>query len=144
MNRSRGFSLLELLLVLALLGILLGVSLPPTARWRDAMAVRAAREDLAAGISWTRLVASTRGGAVLVLDPATARFWTTTTTGGAERQVDLRERYGVRLDVGPSEAVSLRFDALGIGRIASRRISIYRGRAEAGLVVSAYGRMRRW
>lgn len=144
MERLRGFSLLELLLVLALLGVLLGIALPSTATWRDRMAVHAAREEVAAALSWTRLAAASSGGAELVVDAATGRVWTVTHEASAVRPVDLRERYGVRVDVGRADTVFLRFDALGIGRIASRRIRILRGRAEAGLVVSAYGRVRRW
>ena len=38
----------------------------------------------------------------------------------------------------------IRFDALGLGQVASETLRFRRGGAEAGLVLSSYGRVRRW
>lgn len=144
MSTPRGFTLLELMVVLGLLALLLAISAPRLVRWRDAAAVRAARDDVATSLARVRLAAVAAGGAALVLDPAGHRIWTRTATRDTAHLVDLRGRYGVALDVGADGPVELRFDGLGIGRIASRRIILRRREAEAGLTVSAYGRARRW
>lgn len=144
MNRQRGTTLIELLLVLALLTTLLGVALPGVGKWRDLHAARAARDELAAGLAWARLAAVSNGGSTLVVDEVTARFWMTTPAGPVGAAVDLGDRYAVRLELGAAERVALQYDALGIGRHASRTIRLRRGSAEAGLVVSSYGRVRRW
>ena len=142
--RHPGYTLLETIVVLALLGILLGIALPGTKRWRDAAAVRSAREELAAGLARTRMAAATHGGAVMVLDPSTGRFWTRTGDGGTSPPVDLRGRYGVRVDAGTEDPVLFHYDALGIGRLTNRTVRVARGSADGGVIVSAYGRYRRW
>ncbi|HUE76914.1 MAG TPA: prepilin-type N-terminal cleavage/methylation domain-containing protein, partial [Longimicrobiales bacterium] len=81
MTGPRGTTLIELLMVLLLLGLLLALAVPPMARWRDAVAARAARDELAAGLAWTRLSALSHGGSTIVVDAPTATFWTTTAAG---------------------------------------------------------------
>ena len=141
--RRPGYTLIEIIVVTAVLGILLAVVLPPALRWRDAAAVRSARDELAAGLAWTRMAAASHGGAALVLDPVGGRFWTRA-GARASAPVSLTDRYGVRVDPGSEEPVVLYYDGLGIGRITSRTVRVLRGEAEAGLTVSAYGRYRRW
>ncbi len=141
--RTHGFTLVELLLALLILAGLLTVALPPVGRWRDQAAVRAARDELASALSWTRLAAASRDGATLVLDPATGRFWTER-AGERTPAVDLARRYRVRVEVGTGAAVRFRYDGLGIGRLANRTVRIRRSDALAGLTVNSYGRVRRW
>lgn len=137
-----GTSFLELIIVLALLAVLLGICAPATLAWRDGLAVRAARDDLASGFAVARATAAASGGATLVLDTGAAVFWIT--AAGSEGPVtDLGARYGVRFDGGGARA-EFAYDALGIGRLTSRTLRLRRGTAEAGLTVSAYGRVRRW
>lgn len=139
-----GFTLVEVAIALSVLGMLLAVTVPPMGRWRDAAAVHAARDELAAALAWTRIAAASRSGATLVLDTETGRFWTMADGVEAAPTIDLRRRYRVRVDAGSSGPVLFHYDALGIGRLTSRTVSIRRRGAEAGLTVSAYGRVRRW
>ena len=142
--RAPGYTLIEILLVLCFLGVLLAISLPPLARWRDAAAVHAARDELAGALALTRITAASRSGATLVLDPPTARFWTEVDGQRPAPATDLASRYRVRVEAGSAGPVLFHYDALGIGRLTSRTIRIRRHGAEAGLTVSAYGRFRRW
>ena len=68
------------------------------------------------------------------------------TSTRVHEEVVLPERYGVRVRVEGSSAPSvvLRFDGIGIGRVASRTIALDRGRIRAGITVSSYGRARAW
>lgn len=142
--RHPGHTLIETIVVLAILAGLLSIGVPATLRWRDDAAVRAARDELAASLGWARLAAVSHGGAALVLDPLAARYSIDVGRGSDPPPVDLGRRYGVTVDPGTVRPVVLRYDALGIGRLTSRTIRIRRGGSEAGVTVSAYGRYRRW
>jgi type II secretory pathway pseudopilin PulG len=136
-----GFSILELCVALTLLGVGLSVSLPGARRQMDRMAVLAAREATVAHIERARREARVAGGAQLELRRDGSRLWIV--SGGLARDtLQLEARFGVRLEVSPASA-SLPFDALGLGRVASRSLGFVRGGARAGLVVSSYGRIRR-
>lgn len=129
---------------MAILAGLLGVTLPAAFRWRDAAAVRAARDELAGGLATTRAVAASHQGASLILDPAAGTFWIRARDGWESRPVHFRDRYRVEVDPGSTGPVLFHYDGLGIGRLTSRTIRLRRGRAEAGITVSAYGRYRQW
>jgi prepilin-type N-terminal cleavage/methylation domain-containing protein len=143
-HATSGYTLIELLLVLFLLGVLLSVAFRPITRWRDQAAVHAARDELAAALAHTRMIAVSAAGATLVLTPATGRFSTRTHAGTVGPPVDLGARYRVGVDAGAGDSVAFHYDALGIGRLTNRTVRMKRGAAEAGITVSAYGRYRRW
>lgn len=142
MRNRTGTSFLELIIVLSLLGILLGIAAPPALRWRDVLAVRAARDEVAAALAVVRATATAAGGAALVLDAPAGVFWIAA-DGSRGPARDVGRRYGVEI-AGADGLVEIEYDALGIGRLANRTLRFRRGGAEAGLVVSAYGRVRRW
>ena len=136
--------MLELTAALAIIGIVVGLTLPGLRESRDVVAARGARNALAAGIARTRSAAIANGGALLVVQPPEARFWIESTDGDTlVRSVDLAADYGVTLSAGASAKarVELRFDGLGIGRVASRTFTLTRGGASARLTVSSYGRV---
>lgn len=146
--RSRtGYSLLELVVVLALLSLVLGLAWPAARSAADAWAVRAARDATAALLAAVRAEAIARGGAELLVIPSMGAVLTRT-AAAPEPRPGLRfdEDWGVRV-VAPDfdgDTVSIRYDALGIGRVASRTLRFERGAAVAGITVAAYGRIRRW
>jgi hypothetical protein len=60
------------------------------------------------------------------------------------RRVDLTAEFGVSLGLsGARSEVELRYDTLGLGRMASQTVVVRRGRAVTALTVSAYGRVSR-
>ena len=139
----RGFTLLEIVATLLLLGMAMSMLLPAARRVRDRSAVVGAREAIVGMVSRTRAHALARGGATLTL-----------TSGSAEARVEsgdaILERiyvgrgFGVTVELGRGrDSASISFDALGIGRVASQTVRVRRGESEAALVISAYGRVRR-
>jgi hypothetical protein len=63
----------------------------------------------------------------------------------ADAVLRLADTWGVIVAVGgASRPVVIDFNAIGLGVVASRTITLTRGAAQAGLSVSAYGRIRRW
>jgi type II secretory pathway pseudopilin PulG len=141
-NRS-AHTLVELALVLMVVGTLAALTVPPVLHARDELVVRAARNEVAAAIAVTRATAITAGGATFVLDTESGTGWIE--TAGGHRVSDgfpVAARYGVSVSCDRTPPLALRFDALGIGRLANAVIRVRRARAEATLTVSAYGRVR--
>ena len=133
-----GHTLLELVVFLSLLGIGASAALPAARRSADRAAVSGAREALAGLVARTRTEAMTLGGASLHARASDATVW----VQAGDSVIGLRrlgDDFGVTLDVGAAEA-ELPFDALGLGRRASRTLVVRRGQEDARLVVAAYGR----
>jgi len=136
-----GFSLIELSVVLALMGLGVATLLPAARRQTDRMAVLGAREAVVAQLSRTRSEARMSGGASLRIEREGGRLWIES-PGPARDTLHLERDHGVGLELGVASA-TVSFDALGIGRLANRSLTVVRGTARAGLSISAYGRVRR-
>ncbi len=139
-----GYTLLELVTVLLLLGVAFSLSLPPSARLLDRMVVVGAREATVGLFHQVRMEAVARGGAVLefqadpplILLRAGGVVLLRDSVAGGEKGV------GLILSGGRSRS-TLTFDALGLGRVASQTLRFRRGGSEAVLVVSSLGRVTR-
>jgi len=142
--KRRGYSILELTLLLALAALLLGLAWPGARAARDAYAVRAARTETVDALARTRALAIARGGAALSALADSALLHVVDAADSVHVRVDLRP-LGVELDGGAGvDSFRVVYDGLGLGRVASRSIRLTRGRAEARITVSAYGRVRAW
>jgi prepilin-type N-terminal cleavage/methylation domain-containing protein len=145
-----GFTLLELLAVLATLGIFLAIAAPAGRAATDGLAATGARDAVAGALYRARSEAPGRRGAYLTLDLgsglATVRGGRPGAPGAVLATMDIGRTFGAHVDSrGAAEGiVTIPFDAYGIGRLASRSLTFRRGRAAAALTVSSYGRVRRW
>ncbi|HEX6693563.1 MAG TPA: hypothetical protein VF035_02550 [Longimicrobiales bacterium] len=146
MKNQRGNSLLELALYIALLTIIVTLAAPPFAWARDVLAVRAARDAVVAASARARSHAVSHGGASLRIDTSAGTLRITTQDQAVSDLVDLASASGVRIRLENTQATvaTLPYDALGIGRLANRTITISRGRVTGGVTFSAYGRARPW
>ena len=133
-----GFTLLELVFAMAVLAVVAGAIVPAAARTSDRAAVIGAREAVAGLVARTRSEALVLGGARLRARSDDGSIWVEAGDSVITSR-RLADEFGVTLDVGAPEA-ELAFDALGLGRRASRTFVLRRGGAEARLVVAAYGR----
>lgn len=138
-----GYTLLEMTVVTSLAALVLAAGIPAAHRSIDRMAVVGAREGLVGMIVRTRAEARARGEATLVVD-ARSGLARIQSAMGVVDSLDLDAAFGVRVETGATDRPAiLEFDALGIGRVASRTISVRRGSARAEVVVSSYGRVSR-
>lgn len=135
-----GFTVVELLVVLAVTAVLAGLSLPSMLGMRDRITVRLAAVDAARALADARSVAMTASRRTAVrID---ARTNTLTVIAGSEtiRTLHLDE-YGVRLR---TTRDSIAFGPTGIGwGAASATITISRGSASTALAISRIGRIRK-
>lgn len=141
---KRGYTLLEMSVVLALLALASSAFLPAVRGLRDEMAVVSAREVLAGLFAEARVAAVASGGTTVHIRPLTGDAWYDV-EGVEARRVRVGGGGGVvvTLSRGRTES-NLRYDALGLGQVASETFRFRRGDAYATLVVSSYGRVRRW
>jgi len=136
-----GYTLLELTTVLLILGLALFLLLPTARSQIDRLAVVGAREEVTGLFHRARMAAVARGGASIHL---TARPPSVEIRTGLEllARTDLAGGYGVTLTLSQDrETAVLGFDALGLGRVSSQTLVLTRGKAEARLVVSSFGRV---
>ncbi len=138
-----GFTLLELTVVLALVALAASLSFPLGQQVRERLSVIGAREDLVSLITRARAEALRRGGSSLIIvrSPAEIRI---ESGGELLQRLDLEAAWRTKLVLsGGRPRVELRFNALGLGTMTARSITIIRGSAVARLIVSAFGRIRR-
>ena len=139
----RGYTLIELLAVLALMAVGASALAPTARRLGDRAAVVSAREGVVAALGQARVRAMSMGGSsvVIISDPPGIRTFESDPHG---RLVELDETGWLGLELGVGhDSTEIRFDALGLGRFASETMVFKRGDATATLVVSSYGRVRR-
>lgn len=137
----RGYTLVEAVTVLTLLGVGASTLAPTARRLADRAAVVAAREAVVATLLEARARALAAGSArvVFVAEPA-AILVEAPGTDPLRWSPDT----GVALRLGTGRDTSaIRFDGLGLGRFANETIELVRGDARAAVVVSSYGRVRR-
>lgn len=138
-----GHTLLELTAVLVLAALAASVAVPAGVGLRDRMAVVAAREAVAGLVAEARVSALAHGGATVHVASEPWRAWIQVGDSAAPAEA-LEREWGVRVRLSRDRAsTALAYDALGLGRVASETLRFRRGSAEAALVVSGYGRVRR-
>ena len=136
----RGFSLIELVLVLALLGLLLGIALPPLVGALDRIEVAAAASQIAAAHTRARMMAISRSRVVvLTVDSAslsihlrgsTTHLWSD--RGPALSSVLLR---------GPARSFTFSPEGFSLG-LSNASLHLSRGSATRTVIVSRLGRVR--
>jgi prepilin-type N-terminal cleavage/methylation domain-containing protein len=138
-RRARsGYTLLELVIVMIVIGVLLAIALPRAASLRDRSSVRAAMTDLSAAFSLARRAALSRRTLVsVVLDTGTRvvevhsgndRLWRRT----------LGESYGIVLGSNRDSAV---YDPRGFGYgVSNLSVIVRRGEMVDTLTMSRLGR----
>jgi prepilin-type N-terminal cleavage/methylation domain-containing protein len=135
-----GFSLIELVLVLALLGLLLGIALPRLSRALDGIEVNAAASQIAAAHTRARMMAISSGrvliltvdSAILSIHPrgSTAHLWSD--RGPALSSVSL---------VGAARSFTFSPEGFSLG-LSNASLHLSRGSARRTVVISRLGRVR--
>ena len=140
-RRVAAFTILEMVVALALAGVLVGISLPAGRGLLDRWAVGAERDRALAALHRVRVEARIRDGATLAVDGRTGVL----TARAGDSILWSRgdgSRSGVRITRPDGAPVvdTLDFDAWGLGVVTSRTLVFRRGQAEARLVISSRGR----
>jgi Tfp pilus assembly protein FimT len=143
-TQRTGATIFELLITLALIGVLVSISAPHLGGTMNILAVRAARERTFGVFARARALALHEGGAVVELSAAQDRIAIRSPSGAIAHELLLSEQHVDLLPDGTTDPVLLHYDAYGLGRMMSRTITLQTGDAIAGLTVSSFGRVRRW
>ena len=139
----RGFTLLELLVVLVMFGILLAVFAPRWSGQRDRLAVHRATTEVAS------FYHAARYGAILRARPVRLEFAAASLRATYESPTDSTflerpgpDRHGVTLEASRA-VIRIGPDGLGFGA-ANTRLVLRRGASADTLTTSRLGRIRRW
>ena len=143
-SRSAGFSLVELLIVIVIIGLVMLFTFPRAGAILDHVQVRGARTAIVNKLNATR-VAARSSNQVAVLRLTSNNLWMelndmtgtgkTTIPGG----VGLNQTYGVTV-TGPD---SLKFDPRGMSLSGSQRYVISKNGFVDSVTVNGYGRITR-
>ena len=138
-----GYTLLELVFVLTIAAAGFTVVAPAYRRAHARLIVRSARESLIGLITRAQALAVVHGGATVTLSVNPAVVWLE--AGGEVADTLYLSALGVAVEwSGGRLQARLRFNSLGIGELAGQTVGLSLRSARAGLIVSAYGRVRRW
>ena len=138
--QRRGQSILELIVVLALVSVLVTIALAPLGHARDAAAVRAAVGEAAADFSAAREAALARRHLVAVVIDTASSTLTARAAGTILVASRFRQSYGVTIATNRDSAV---YDARGLGYgVSNLSLVMRRGAVAETLVVSRLGRVR--
>lgn len=140
MRHGEGTTLTELAIVLAMLGILLGVGLPRVLHLRDRLAVRSAAAELKAALGYARNLAQMQARVVAIrFDTARANTITVAAPDTLQFRM-LGVEHGVTLSV-TRDSIAYGPSGRGYGA-ANTSIIISRGMAANTTFVSRLGRVR--
>jgi prepilin-type N-terminal cleavage/methylation domain-containing protein len=136
----QGFSLLEIVLVLAVIGLLLGIAVPQLSGTLDRIEVESAARQIAGAHQRARLLALARGTVVVLsvsapelsihLSGETAPVWSE--SGPAASRVKM---------IGPERQFTFSPIGLTLG-LSNATIHLTRGSATRSVIVSRLGRIR--
>ena len=144
MNKNRpAFTLVEILIVIAIMSIVLAMALPKMGNMNDRNQIRSAKDGIAARISAARASAIATGRtSTFYLAADTMRF--TTGTGAAEANkgttINLYKQFGVTVT---SSAVTIPFDGRGMTSGSGQKVIFTRGSLTDSLCISPIGLINR-
>lgn len=138
--RRRGMTFVELLLTLAVLGILTSITMPRAASLIDRISVKGATQDVVLALATARAAASRRGAyASFIADPRTGRI-RVVSDGETILDRNVGRMRGVRLEAS-RESVTFAPSGLGWGA-ANTTVVVSRGARSDTIVMSRLGRVR--
>ena len=139
-ERRRGMTIVELLVTMAILGVLTAIAVPHAVTAMDRLSVRGATQDVVLTLAAARAAASRRGAYVsFVADTRTGRV---RAVSGGEVLVerDLAHARGIKLEAS-RESVTFAPGGLGWGA-ANTTVIVSRGTRSDTVVMSRLGRVR--
>lgn len=152
-RRRRGFTLVEVILVLVVIGVLAGFALPAMSRIRTRAAIQNGRAAVASALATARSAATRWGrSTVLRIDVVDDVVWVVVDTsfGGSGGDTLVLGRFDLRADMGldlASDRAALCFDSRGVGTTGSAcpatgaRLILRHGGTADTLLVNAAGRL---
>ena len=140
---QNGFTLIEILIVMAIMGIVMMFALPKAGNLNDRNQMRSAKDGIAARLAAARSAAIATGRtATFYVQGDSMRF--TTGVGAAEANkgttINLYKQFGVRII---SSAITIPFDGRGMTSGSAQKVKFTRGSLTDSLCISVIGLVNR-
>ena len=144
----RGFSLLELLLVLVISGILMRVTMPKFAAFRDRTAVSGAKQQIASYLAGAR-AAAIRQSQTATFHVVSDQIWTTVNQSSGspvdvQKVTSISKSRGVSVNNSSSTDSPIVYDPRGFGRSAATKYVLSRNGVKDSLCVTTLGMIQRY
>jgi prepilin-type N-terminal cleavage/methylation domain-containing protein len=140
----RGFTLSELVVVLAILAIVMAITLPRLEGVRDWIALNTAAQDVTTAVAQTRNAAVMQGSRrrlVIARDSLRVDRWAGDSWAPLARWPG-PDRHGVTLEVSNPVVV---FDPIGLAwGVSNTKVVLRRGVRSETITLSRVGRVKRW
>jgi prepilin-type N-terminal cleavage/methylation domain-containing protein len=141
--RRKGFTLIEIIMVLVIMGIVMMMALPKYGTMNDRNQMRSAKDGLAARISAARAVAVASGKPstfAIVGDSMTVSLLSNGVSSTKGAVVNLYRQFGVHMTSGNANVV---FDGRGMANQTALKLKFTRGSISDSLCVSKLGLINR-
>jgi prepilin-type N-terminal cleavage/methylation domain-containing protein len=144
MQQRRGFTLIEILMVITIVGVLLGVVVPRYGAIAGAMQVHSAKQEIGALLAQGRATAIQTDQTVLVVRSANviSLIALTGTTSSIISQQDLGSQFGVTVSASRD---TVTYDSRGmvVGNSATLKFNVTNGATKDSVCLMALGKVTR-
>jgi prepilin-type N-terminal cleavage/methylation domain-containing protein len=141
--RRKGFTLIEIIMVMVIMGIVMMMALPKYGTMNDRNQMRSAKDGLAARISAARAVAVASGKPAtfaIAGDSMSVSLLSNGTSTNKGATVNLYRQFGVHMTSGNANVV---FDGRGMANQTALKLKFSRGTISDSLCVSKLGLINR-
>ena len=135
-GKERGFTLIEVMIVIVIIGIMTGIAVPAFADWRERQSVRSATQSLMAHMKQARVLAIAENRTVSITFTSTSYTYDAGSCGQCSAQVISLAQFANSLTVSPTTTRTFS----SRGTVNSGTVTLTAGSTSRSVVLNVIGR----